>query len=215
MPSYNNAELLAQKIADCNSELDSLFAYLDINYRLRMQLRDIKSFYQRAFNNASNENTAMEIINQYEQFIVSASEVKLGQMTVEEANLVIDDATEDRQFKIIVHNIFKLCELFFWTALAATAYAGCITVGIPLLFLEPLIGVALTIGTGLLCCSSFHNGLECFNEFKTFDRANEENTRERDVISFFAPQPSQRAKVTTQENDLDLSEECFMSSCFN
>ena len=66
MPSYNNAELLAQKIADCNSELDSLFAYLDINYRFRMQLRDIKAFYQRAFNNASNENAALEIINQYE-----------------------------------------------------------------------------------------------------------------------------------------------------
>ena len=135
-------------------------------------------------------------------------------MTAEEANLVIDDATEDRQFKIIVHNIFKACELFFWSAVAGTAYVGCVTVGIPLLFLEPLIGLAVTFGTGVLFCSSVHNAGECFDEFKTFDRVNEENTRERNVISFFSPpQPLQKAKAT--QDDLEASDERSTYSCCN
>lgn len=207
MPSYDNAELLAQKIADCNSELDALFADLNVSISLKRQLRDIKNFYQRAFDKTSNKKTATTIVNQYEQFIVSASEVKLGQLTAEEANLKINDVTEDRQLNIIMHNIFKVCELFFWAFVAATAYVGCLTIGIPSLFLQPFIGLAVTVGTGVLLGSAIHNMGECMDAFKSFDRVNKEDTQEKDIISFFSRQPLRKLEEMGPDKDLESTYE--------
>ncbi|MCL9684671.1 DUF5638 domain-containing protein [Legionella maioricensis] len=207
MPSYNNAELLAQRIADCNVQLDSLFADLDINSTLKMQLGQIKYFYQRAFDKTSNEKNALRIALQYEQFIITATEVKLGQLTADGANDIIADTTDDRQFNIVMYNILKVCELFFWTAVAAAAYVGCITTGIPLLFLEPFTGFAVTAGTSLLFAAAVHQAGECFEEFKTFARINAEDTRERSVISFFSSQPLRRVEQTAPDEDLESSSE--------
>ncbi len=204
MPSYDNAELLAQKIADCNRELDSLFANLNPGIEIARQTKQIKEFYKRAFDKTSNENTALKIVNQYEEFIITASAVKLGQLTAEQAFLMVDEVTEDRQFNIVMYNIFKVCELFFWTAAAATAYAACLTAGVSLLFLEPLIGFAVMAGTAILFGASIHHVGECFDEFKTFARVNQEGIREKNAISFFSSQPVEKLQED-DVNDLESS----------
>ncbi|BCA94511.1 hypothetical protein TUM19329_08720 [Legionella antarctica] len=203
MPSFENAELLKKKIVDCNRELDSLFTNLNPDIKLKEQASQIKYFYKRAFDKTSNENTALKIVQQYEQFITTASEVQLGQLTAAEANRVIDDVTEDRQFNILKYNIFKVCELIFWTAVAAASYSAGLTLGIPLMFLEPLIGFTITAGTAILFAVSITNASDCFDEFKTFDRVNFENSREKDVISFFSRQPSPKLNETDAEENVD------------
>lgn len=206
MPLYDNVELLAEKIINCNNELDSLFVTLDISQEFKKQLQKIKSFYARAFNKTLDEESGLSIVEEYEQFIIAASEVKLGHLTADKALELIQNTTDDRQCTVVIDNILKICELLFWTAAAAISYATCLTIGLPLFFLQPLLGIAITAGTGILFFAAVDIAGDCFEEFKSFDPINNEHTREKNVISFFSPLPS-KPKTAEAETNTETQEQ--------
>ncbi|CEG58475.1 DUF5638 domain-containing protein [Legionella fallonii] len=192
MPSYKNAEQLKERLSLCYSELKKLLQQKNKNYLLNIKVLEINTFYQRAFDITSDEEDGNSIVNQYEEFIIAASEVQSGQITAEQAYEKINGKIQEEQTNILIHNILKVCELFFWVAVAAVSYAVGLSVGVPLLFLEPLIGFVAIAGTSVLFLFSIGAASNCFEDFKTFDRINHEYQREKDVISFFSANPPQR-----------------------
>ena len=103
MPLYDNAELLLQKKADCDRELFALFFELERGRNPWPSLDPIKKFYNRAFNKATTEDSALKVIDQYEQLIITISEVKLGHLTALQARRIIDDVTESRKNEIVTN----------------------------------------------------------------------------------------------------------------
>ncbi len=204
MPLYRNAELLEQRISRCYSELTKLLQYEDIGYLLKIKIRQINAFYQQAFNNTSDEEEGLSIVEQYEKFIITASEVRAGQITAEQAYEKIEEKIEEGQIDVLIQNILKVCELLFWSSVAAISYAICLSVGLPLLVLEPLIGFAISAGTSILFLISVVSAGNCFEEFKTFDRINNQCAREKDLISFFS---TNEAKKSASEELAPCSEE--------
>ena len=206
MPSNRNAESLEQRMSQCYSELTKLLQYQDMSYLLKIKIRHINGFYQREFYKASNEEECLSIVQQYEEFIFAASDTRLGLITAEQAYKKIEDKIKEGQIDVLMHNILKICELLFWVAAAATSYAICLSVGLPLLLLEPLTGFLLSAGTSILFLISVDSASNCFEEFKTFDRINNQYERERDVLSFFSTNAPKRG---ISEELMPYSEEEF------
>ncbi len=204
MPSYSNAALLEQRISRCYSELIKLLQYEDIDYLLKIKIRQINAFYQQAFNKTSDEEEGLSIVEQYEQFIITASEVRSGLITAEQAYEKIEEKIEEEQINVLIDNILKVCELLFWVSVAAISYAICLSVGLPLLFLEPLIGCAVSTGTSVLFLISVVSAANCFEEFKTFDPINNQYAREKDLLSFFS---TNEPKIKSSEELAPCSEE--------
>lgn len=207
MPLYDNADCLLERIEQCNTELYKLHQEQSINYAFKAKLAQIKAFYERAFDNTLDEEEGMSIVNQYEHFIIVVTEVKLGQLTAEEAYESIQDVATQRKIDIIFHNFLKLCELLFWTGVIAISYATSLVGGIPLLLLEPLIGLGVIASTSLLCMVAVSEVTDCFKGFKVFDPVNDEHVREKQVISFFGPQPPQIVSRESPNHSEELIEQ--------
>ena len=205
MPSYKNASRFNQRILNCNKKFDALFDKLEKGPNFKKQLQEVKFFYARAFNSTSNEEKKEAIVKEYEQFVITVSDVKSGKLTAQEGLEIIQDTAEERQSRVIIHNILKVCELFFWTTTAVAAYAACLSVGLPLLFLQPILGFAVSAGTTILFFTSLDNSLNCFEKFKSFDPINEEHTREKDIISFFSPKQEEKVGNATHTDSSNLS----------
>lgn len=200
MPSYKNSAQFNQRILNCNKKFDALFEKLEKGSNFQRQLQEVKFFYARAFNSTSNEEKREVIIKEYEQFVVTVSDVKSGKLTAQEGLEIIQATAEERQSRVMIHNILKVCELFFWTTAAVAAYAAGLSVGLPLLFLQPILGFAVSAGTTILFFISLDNSLTCFEKFKSFDPISEEHTREKDIISFFSPKQEEKVEPPTHTN---------------
>ena len=207
MPSYTNEQKkYAQRLLDCNEGLDSVFSDINITPEFEKQLDEIKSFYISSFKNTLDDDAGISVARQYQTFIVTLSEVRGGSLTADEALEIIQETKDDRQDNIIVQNILKVCELLFWVAAAALCYAASITIGIPLLFLEPLTGIFVAATSAILFYLAADLAAECFGEFESFDSVDEEHTRETNAISFFSPpsprRTSQQLDDSTERNGL-------------
>lgn len=206
MPSYDNAKKLADQIVMCETNLDSLFEGLKKSYDLEQQLAKIKAYYRRAFNKTHFECAGEDIVEEYQNLVFAIEQLKSGKLTADEALETIEETANNRTAGVIVYNLFKMCELLFWAAAAAACYVGCISVGIPLICCEPVIGLAITIGTGALLLNTANECLNCFEQFQSLDPIEEETIREKNIVSFFAPATSLQSTTKFKEED---------SSCFS
>jgi hypothetical protein len=180
----------APRIRDCENTLNETFNDLPKSHKFEQDLTDIKFYYIESLRNAESEYEGRRVVEQYEKFTTNLLKVRNGDLSAKQAQALIDDKQEDKIIDIVINNIFTVCELLFWVAAAAVSYATCLTVGIPLLFLQPLLGVAVTAGTGLLMFVSLDFAGDCFEEFQSSDLIDEEYTRETNAISFFPPKKS-------------------------
>ncbi|KTD42502.1 DUF5638 domain-containing protein [Legionella quateirensis] len=198
MPYKKNPIDLKIHMDNCNQWLDTMFANFELNQSIEVQLRRVKSFYNRQYNKAECKSAKISVIEHYQNLIIILASVSAGELSPEQAFDRIDELTEIRQIKIIAHNLINVCELLFWAAASAVLYISCVSVGIPLLFCEPIYGLIVSISSTLLMTASINNAFNCFEEFKTFDRVNKESDREKSLISFFNPS---RASNETQTLD--------------
>ncbi|HAU1654769.1 TPA: hypothetical protein JBJ28_14565 [Legionella pneumophila] len=205
MPSYNNVRLLEKRLQNCDTQLNQLFNGQELPIKFLQQLNQIKYFYNSAFNKTDNEDDGLEIVEEYENFISLASQVKSGQINADKAFETIKDNTESKQTDVIIANFFKVCELMFWATAAFFSYVACVSVGIPLTFCEPLLGVAVSLSTFLMAVSTASKFLDCFDEFQSLDKINEHDQNQKDTVRFFSKTANSTSSVCNKEVEVEES----------
>ncbi|KTD62678.1 DUF5638 domain-containing protein [Legionella shakespearei] len=202
MPSYDSAAKLADEIINCETQFESLFEGLQKSDDFERELNKIKAYYRRAFNKTSSECAGQEIVDEYRHLFLTLQQVKSGNITADEAMSSVEDLGDCRTLDVLLSNIFKMCELLFWAAAAAACYVACISVGIPAIACNPILGFAISVSTAVLCISTMERCLNCFAEFKSFDPVEAEATREQNAVRFFAP-----AVLVQKEEEIIIEEE--------
>lgn len=187
MPSYYNATKLADEIISCETTFDSLFEGLKKSNDFERQLNKLKAYYRRAFNKTQSECAGEDVLEEYKLLVLAVQELKAGNITANDAMEAIEDLADCRALEVLLLNIFKMCELLFWAAAAAACYVAAITVGLPMIACEPVLGLAVTVGTGALFLNTLDKCLDCFEQFESFDAVEAQATREKNTIGFFAP----------------------------
>ncbi|AMP89167.1 DUF5638 domain-containing protein [Legionella pneumophila] len=205
MPSYNNARLLEKRLQNCDTQLNQLFNGQELSRKFLHQLNQIKYFYNSAFNKTDNEDDGIEAIEEYENFISLVSQVKSGQINADKAIETIKDTTESKQADVIIANFFKVCELMFWAAAAFFSYLACVSVGIPLTFCEPILGITVSLSTFLMTVSTASKFLDCFDEFESLDKINEHDQNQKDTIRFFSKTSNSTSSVRNKEVEVEES----------
>lgn len=201
MALYNNRSKIAKNIEHCERELDALFNELEVSSNVKKQLTKVENFYRRSFNKTTYESSGQSVLTDYQNLVKALQQVKTGEITADAAYEVIKDAAHSREMNVILHNIAKAFELIFWTTVALTSYAACVLVGVPLIVCEPLIGIAVTFSSMALFILSLENASQCFDEFKSTEVFEQEEEREKRLVSFFkSSSPAASAKnIPVQE----------------
>lgn len=207
MPN-NNDQKSNNSMSQMDKSLISIFVDLNINKAFDRDLKKIQKVYRYAFNEAPNESTGSKVIKEYSDLIEQIKKVKCGNLTATQAIEEISNSAENKRINIIIENVLTACELLFWTASAAVFYIGCVTVGIPMILCELIIGSAIFIGCAAFLSASFVSAIECFEQFKSFDHINKEERRELNLISFFSSaQTNQSPLLPVEKDDEEQSKE--------
>ncbi|CZG75855.1 TPA: lpg2271 family Dot/Icm T4SS effector [Legionella pneumophila] len=205
MPSYKNARLLEKRLQNCDTQLNQFFNGQELSIKFLQQLNQIKYFYNSAFSKTENEDDGLEIVEEYENFISLVSQVKSGQINADKAFETIKDTTESRQADVIIANFFKVCELMFWATAAFFSYLACVSVGIPLTFCDPLLGIAVSLSTFLMTISTASKFLDCFDEFQSLDKINEHDKNQKDTVRFFSKTSTSISSVRNEKAEVEES----------
>ncbi len=197
---------LSANLEQYKEELNSLFQTESITESFRQNLNGLNDYYTRRFWKNDNDTKRKSLVNEYGLLLETIKKIKTGSLKTEQALKNISDISSDRKIDVIIQNIFKTCELLFWLTAAITSYAFCIGFGIPIMFFNPVVGLAITIGTSVLMLEAAIQTLKCVDEFKSFDPINKQEKLERNLISFFLPpKASQDTSVEKEEDELEDS----------
>jgi hypothetical protein len=187
---------LAKDMEQCRKEMFELFEGQDLATEPFMaNLRKIDEFYWlRALKN----KTALE---EYQLLVRAIKLVKTGDLTSDEALKSIKDLFFHRKMEVVIADVLKTCELLFWMTTAISSYVFCLGLAIPLMFFNPPLGVALTLGASAVMLAATLKGVECVGQFKSFNALNKEEHIERTAISFFT------SAKTIPQPEIDLHED--------
>lgn len=203
MPSYKNARLLEKRLQNCDIQFYQLFNNQELSRKFFLQLNQIKYFYTASFNKTQNEDDGIEIIEEYENFISLVAQVKSGEISADKAFETIKDTTESKQTDVIIANFFKVCELMFWATAAFFSYVACVSVGVPLTFCEPFIGIAVTASTFLMTCSAIEKFFNCFDQFQSFDKINDLDQSKKDTVTFFSKSSTSTTSISKKDVEVE------------
>lgn len=207
---YNHTQL-ELRLNSCNQKLEDLFAEKPTQLdTIESDIKAVQSYYHLSYTKANTAQAVEKIAASYESFVEQLIQVKNGKLQPETASEQMKSAIASRKMKTVFHNLAKAAELIFWAATTCTMYAAFISMALPLIMVQPLVGVAVGITViGALLKSAF-NALSCFKEFKSFSRHSVEYTREANLVAFFRPEPLlESAKI---QESLEISS-CSLQSC--
>lgn len=192
MPANNKNPDENNELQIYHQELESIFNGLKKSADFEAQLKYIQRFYEQYLNKTANKSKANAIIQEYKLLISIIHEVKNGTQSPEDALIKIKPLTSARQMNLIVHNVLTLCEILFWSTIAAASLIACASMGLPMILTAPASGLIISIATTTFLLYSLQKGLKCFEEFRSFHTINAEDSREQNLISFFkSPRPEE------------------------
>ncbi len=162
----------------------------------------LNDYYTTRFSNCENNGQRQLLTQEYAHLLETMKKIKSGSLSADEALNNLNRLSRDKKLNVILHNTLKTCELLFWVTAALTSYAFCVGFGIPLLFLNPPLGLALIMGTAVLIIESAAKALETANSFKNLSPINQQKNLEHQVLSlFFSPK-----KESTFDNEEELAD---------
>ncbi|RUR13749.1 DUF5638 domain-containing protein [Legionella sp. km772] len=188
-------------------EVNDLFKNENLTESFQQNIQRLNNYFIRLFNKDINYSKRQALVNEYDLLLNTMRQIKAGSLTADQALQNLNSLARDRKIDVIVHNIFKTCELLFWLTAAMTSYAFCIGFGIPLMFFNLPVGLAITLGTSVLMLQAANQILESANEFKSFNAIDTQERLERNVVSFFLP-----PKKDEEELEANLRSE--LSPCY-
>lgn len=185
MAFFENKVELEQRLDENDRKLSSFFTQIEENNELEQNLQHVKNYYRISFARATAKSNADSIVESYEKFVEILAKTRDGSHTAHQAIEFINETNADREIGIIFHNIAKVCEIIFWALTIFTCLLAIATIDCAFLVAQPIIGIALTAGTTLLALTTANELVDCFGEFKSLDRLQDEDKRERNLVSFF------------------------------
>ncbi|MBI2786273.1 MAG: hypothetical protein HYX60_08230 [Legionella longbeachae] len=183
---YNHTKL-EERLKVCDLKLHALFTDNEINELIRQKIKAIETYYNLSYTKATTAKTIDAIAKSYELFIEQLEKVKKGELSSELALKQIENSIQSRKMNTVFYNLAKACELIFWKATTFSLYTGILGIALPLLIVQPLLGVAVAITIGGAMLAAAYKGLKCFSEFKSLNRHSAEYTNEASLVSFFNP----------------------------
>lgn len=185
MPQSTNLNI-SKRYKDCNRQLSELLqsiGYVE-DEKITGYIEIVTNYYSQSLKKANNSQKE-DIVEEYESYITYLQQVKDGKLTAEKAEEEINTIISSRKIGIVFYNIAKVLEMLFWAFAATTCYSACILVGVPLIFTDFMIGMAVTIATAALMYKTFKFSLDCCKEFKSTERHEEARVAQNTLISFF------------------------------
>ena len=128
-----------------------------------------------------------ELLEELEFFLSNIRGVQEGAFSTEVALNNIERVFGDRKLGVTYRNILNTCELLFWLTATVTSLSVCIAIGIPVIFFNPLTGLAIIIGTTVSTLESAKNTQECIDKYQSYNEIDEQDKREKNLLSLFPP----------------------------
>ncbi|WP_133135874.1 DUF5638 domain-containing protein [Legionella rowbothamii] len=174
--------------------------------KIQKHINAIQGYYNTSLRTAKNEKTQNAIVNSYENYITllnNAYNIGHQQPTspdqIEEffkaSNEAIGREYDARRINAFFHNCYNVCELIFWASATITMYASIFLVALPMLIVQPTLGLAVSIAVGGVFLKAAGNCLECLKGFKGTARHSAEYDSERAILSFFQPKEPRESEV--------------------
>ncbi|MDR3503435.1 MAG: DUF5638 domain-containing protein [Legionella sp.] len=175
--------------------------------KIQKHIDAIQHYYNTSLRTAKNEKTQNAIVNSYENYIrLLNNAYKIGHQQQPTASEQIDEFFKSsneaigreydaRRINAFFHNCYKVCELTFWASATITMYASIFLVALPMLIVQPTLGLAVSIAVGGVFLKAASNCLECLKEFKGTARHSAEYDSERAILSFFQPKEPREPEV--------------------
>ncbi|PWY55160.1 hypothetical protein DGG96_13345 [Legionella qingyii] len=205
-----NQRKLELRLSACDSKLHALFAKAQIGEKLQQQVNAVQDYYNLSYTKATTAKKVEEIAASYELFIDQLSKLKKGELTPKAASERIASACESRKIGVLFHNLAKACELMFYAATAFSLYAGIFGIALPVLIVQPVLGVAVGITIVGAMLSAIYKAGTCLTEFRSLSRHDAEYTNELSLVSFFKPKHQEKENVDRIEDE-ELEGACCYS----
>ena len=100
----------------------------------------------------------------------------------------------------------------FWASTALALYASVYLIALPMLIVQPVLGIAMGITIGGFFLKSAINCVSCCTEFKGFGRHSAEYEHERMLFKFFF-KPAQQFKQASEAEPVPVPEETSTEGC--
>lgn len=186
MPLYYPESI--QRINECHKQLAEITTAISQDQAIIDATNAIQAYYNTSLSYAKTTKAQSAIIKNYEEYIKQLTDLKNSTATRKNTQDMLQ-ATHDHQYiSMIFANCYKMCELSFWAATAITLYSAIFLVALPMLIVQPTLGLAVSITVGGLLLKTAKNCIDCFSEFKTSSRHNEALNNKLHILSFFNPQ---------------------------
>ncbi|MCE0724566.1 MULTISPECIES: DUF5638 domain-containing protein [Legionella] len=204
-----NQRKLELRLNACDEALQTLFADQDVGEKIRKQITAVQEYYNLSYTKTNSAKSAEKIAASYELFLDQLAKVKYKQLNTKEASEKISNSCESRKIGVLFHNLGKALELMFYAATAFSLYAGIFGIALPVLIVQPVLGIAVGITIVGAMIAAAYKALSCFTEFKSFSRHDTEYTNELSLVSFFKPvlQPMKEELQLSEEDELE--NRCF------
>ncbi|KTD09042.1 hypothetical protein Lgra_2277 [Legionella gratiana] len=206
---YNHRKL-ERRLSICDKKLSALFASeKELDDKLKQQIKAVQDYYNLSYTKASSAKTVETIATSYESFVAGLTKVKHGEMSHIDAMDALLKTSESRKINVLFKNLAKTCELLFWSATAFSLYAGIFGIALPVLIIQPTLGIAVGITIVGAMVAAAYKALSCFTEFKSVSRHDAEYTNEVSLVSFFKHAPQEREVLQSiDEEENELAHEC-------
>lgn len=172
---------LEDRLVNCRNKLLRLYVENEHDLRLLQQLKNVDAYYNTSFQKSTY--IPKTIVENYELFVENLVKVRNGTLSADEALKKIQDTTFERKLGIAFYNIATALEMAFWAVATSIFFLCATTATAP----NPILGLGLTIVSAALMIKSISNFFKCVDDFKSCSRLNEEDGRERNLVSFFKP----------------------------
>ncbi|WP_454784340.1 DUF5638 domain-containing protein [Legionella sp. WA2024007413] len=207
-----NHTKLERRLKACNKKLRALFADVE-DVKLQHQVNAVNDYYNLSYTKATSAQRVEQIAASYESFVDRLTNVKNGELNPKEAAEQVGSACESRKIGVLFHNLAKACEFMFYAATAFSLYAGIFGIALPVLIVQPVLGVAVGITIVGAMLGAIYKAGNCLTELRSLSRHDTEYTNEISLVSFFKPKHQEKALYQTEKEELDTS--CCFSAVSN
>ncbi len=169
---YNRTEM-ELRLTKCHENLNQLFAGImtdEVGRTFQPHIESVQKYYNTSYQKAEKTSTIEKIISRYEEYIQLLTNVSQGKPKAQERVDIFKQNLLSRKIDVVLSNLAKACELIFWAAAAITLFSSIFMIALPIVIVQPPLGVAIMIAVGGLLIKSAMSCFNCFKEFRTLGR---------------------------------------------
>ncbi|AUH72941.1 DUF5638 domain-containing protein [Legionella sainthelensi] len=215
MVVYNSD--IEKRLKKCDKKLRTLFQdYMKTHQLMSQTIQAIEQYYNTSYRKATRTKTIEQIASSYELLVDNLTQIKNSRLSPDMALKQIGRDINSRKRNVIFHDVAKAAESLFWAATATTLYAAVFGIALPILIVQPVLGVAVGVTIIGAMLTAAYKSFACLTEFKSYSRHSLEYEHETNLVSFFSKTSKRIQNMECDEISLSQEEDIRdKSPCFN